>query len=71
MERFKTFNMKRMKFMKKRPADTGLAAAFGGTTSDQERKRESAGTDGALSFSLLLVRRWPGVAGPPGPAVAQ
>ena len=37
--------------------DAGLAAAFGGTTSEQERKRESASNPGALSFSLLFTRR--------------
>jgi hypothetical protein len=38
--------MKGMKGMKTR----GLAAAFGGTTNEQERKRESPGIEGLSRF---------------------
>jgi hypothetical protein len=48
--------MKRMKVMKKRSVDEGLAAAFGGTTSDQDRKRESPSITGLSRFrSCSLV----------------
>ena len=38
-------------------ADAGLAAAFGGTTSEQDQERESPDERGAFSFLILFARR--------------